>query len=87
MPIYPFRCDTCTRELEEFQNMSDYHVPNCPDCSEKMRRLYAAHKTTGFGIDGKILYDMGEKPIKVHSAKEADAVAAAHNCHIDTLRR
>ena len=44
MPIYEYRCQACSHELEALQKMSDAVLVDCPSCgaSELKKRVSAA---------------------------------------------
>ena len=35
MPTYAFRCKSCNYEFEEFQNISDSPLTECPSCKKQ----------------------------------------------------
>jgi len=39
MPIYHYRCDTCAREFQRKQRMTDEPVRVCPECGGEVRRI------------------------------------------------
>jgi len=43
MPIYEYRCDNCSHQLEALQKMSDGPLRKCPSCGKsQLRRLVSA---------------------------------------------
>ncbi|MEE8578137.1 MAG: FmdB family zinc ribbon protein [candidate division Zixibacteria bacterium] len=41
MPTYPYRCQKCNHEFEEFQSITEDPIEVCPECSGKVIRLLA----------------------------------------------
>jgi putative FmdB family regulatory protein len=41
MPLYPYKCDGCSHEFDEFMAIADYKptLP-CPDCGKEANRLF-----------------------------------------------
>jgi putative FmdB family regulatory protein len=39
MPLYPYRCDACGHEFEEFQRMAEEPLTECPECDGALRRV------------------------------------------------
>ncbi len=35
MPTYDYSCTQCNHEWEEFQNINDEHIKECPVCKEQ----------------------------------------------------
>ena len=55
MPIYEYRCDHCTHQLEAIQKISDPPLKSCPECSrDALRRLISAPT---FRLKGKGWYE------------------------------
>jgi len=46
MPTYDYKCDKCGHQFEQFQNMSDDPLHECPECSGPVQRLMG----TGAGV-------------------------------------
>ena len=55
MPIYEYRCDSCSHEFETMQKMSEDPLQNCPECDEKglVKKVSAA----GFRLKGSGWYE------------------------------
>ncbi|MCG2711928.1 MAG: zinc ribbon domain-containing protein [Candidatus Omnitrophica bacterium] len=34
MPTYEYQCENCDYRFEKFQNMSDAHIKECPQCGQ-----------------------------------------------------
>jgi putative FmdB family regulatory protein len=40
MPIYEYRCESCSTKFEEYLSTSDKPAPPCPNCGgDKVKRL------------------------------------------------
>ncbi len=46
MPTYEYRCDTCSKNFEIVQKMSDDPLSTCPDCGNSVHQIFSA----GFGL-------------------------------------
>lgn len=46
MPTYEYLCDECGHRFEKFQRMSEEPLKVCPECGQKVSRLFG----TGAGI-------------------------------------
>lgn len=42
MPTYDYICLSCGNNFEMFQNMTEKHLSNCPECGGKVKRLIGA---------------------------------------------
>ena len=42
MPIYEYICNSCGKEIEEYQTLSNKHNPLCLDCGLPMSQLISA---------------------------------------------
>ena len=50
MPIYEYRCEACSHELEAIQKFSDAALRDCPVCGKsKLKKLVSA---AGFQLKG-----------------------------------
>ncbi len=55
MPIYEYRCQDCSHELEKLQKMSDPLLTDCPACGKaSLRKLVSA---AGFRLKGGGWYE------------------------------
>ncbi|MEE9357807.1 FmdB family zinc ribbon protein [Candidatus Vondammii sp. HM_W22] len=55
MPIYEYRCESCSHELEAIQKMSDAPLKKCIECGENaLKKLISA---AGFRLKGKGWYE------------------------------
>ncbi|ALG66815.1 FmdB family zinc ribbon protein [Beggiatoa leptomitoformis] len=50
MPIYEYRCDSCSHELEVLQKMSESPLEVCPACHQKT--LVKLISASGFQLKG-----------------------------------
>ncbi len=46
MPTYEYQCENCGYEFEEFQNMTDARIKECPKCAKQVKRLIGS----GMGV-------------------------------------
>ncbi len=43
MPLYEFKCESCSQQFEELLSFSDKSIPDCPECeSKKVSKLVSA---------------------------------------------
>lgn len=55
MPIYEYRCDSCSHEFEKFLRAGDEEPNTCPECSESaLSRLIS---DTSFKLKGSGWYE------------------------------
>ena len=55
MPIYEYRCSSCSHELEKLQRLSEAPLTDCPACGKAaLRRLISA---AGFRLKGSGWYE------------------------------
>ncbi len=55
MPIYEYRCDSCSHEFETIQKLSESPLTRCPACAEeKLRKKVSA---AGFRLKGGGWYE------------------------------
>jgi putative FmdB family regulatory protein len=55
MPIYEYRCESCQRDLEKLQKISDPPLSECPECGAPgLRRKVSA---PGFRLKGGGWYE------------------------------
>jgi len=52
MPTYDYRCVSCGYKFEVFQNMTEKHLSNCPECGSEVKRLIGAGAGTIFKGSG-----------------------------------
>jgi putative FmdB family regulatory protein len=85
MPIYEYRCDSCSHEFEKFLRAGDEEPSMCPECSESaLSRLIS---NTSFKLEGSGWYETdyardddpenGEAPESEESGGEATADSEA----------
>ena len=74
MPIYEYRCASCSFQKEVIRKISDAPLTNCPECGKpSMRKLVTA---AGFQLKGKGWYvtdfkfKTGSKPKKDEPKKD-----------------
>ncbi len=39
MPIYEYHCESCNKNMEIIQKISDEPLKKCPDCGKKVEKL------------------------------------------------
>ena len=55
MPIYEYRCESCSHELEKLQKISDDRLVDCPQCDQPaLKRLVSA---AAFRLKGNGWYE------------------------------
>ena len=55
MPIYEYRCQSCSHELEVMQKLSDPELSDCPACGKpELKKLISA---VGFRLKGSGWYE------------------------------
>ena len=55
MPIYEYRCESCSHKLEKLQRMSDGKLVDCPECEKPaLKRLVSA---AAFRLKGSGWYE------------------------------
>lgn len=75
MPIYEYLCQTCGKELEIIQKISDAPLLDCPECGKpSLRKKISA---VGFQLKGSGWYatDFKDKP-KTPTTTEAPQASA-----------
>lgn len=84
-PNYDYFCRSCERDWEAFQTIADMHKERCAVCGKFATVTINCH-VGGHGFRARVLNDVGEHPVKIHSAKDADRAAKANGVTIDKLR-
>src|SRR5215471_10296751 len=83
MPIYEYRCGSCSHELEALQKVSDSPLRKCPECGKlALRRLISA---PAFRLKGGGWYETdfkgnGEKKrnlVEASSGESSESSASA----------
>ena len=55
MPIYEYRCESCSHQMEKLQRMSDDKLVDCPECGQPaLKRLVSA---VAFRLKGSGWYE------------------------------
>jgi putative FmdB family regulatory protein len=70
LPIYGYRCQSCRREFEIQQRMSDPPQAGCPDCGGPGTRLFYP---TGILFKGSGFYKTDSRSTAASSTSAADA--------------
>ena len=68
MPIYEYRCESCSRELEKIQKFSDQPLKDCPECGKpSLKKLVSA---SSFRLKGTGWYETDFKNKNKPAANE-----------------
>lgn len=68
MPIYEYRCENCSHELEKIQKISDAPLTNCPHCGKpSLKKLVSA---AAFQLKGEGWYVTDFKNPKKEAHKD-----------------
>ena len=87
MPIYEYRCDGCSHELEAMQKFSDATLTDCPSCGKPLlRKLISA---AGFQLKGSGWYATdfkggSKKPEKPSQEKPSEEKSSSSSSSSDT---
>lgn len=75
MPIYEYRCESCSHKLEKLQRMSDGNLVDCPECKQPaLKRLVSA---SSFRLKGSGWYETDfKKDNKRNLASDSDKDAS-----------
>lgn len=78
MPIYEYRCNVCSHELEVIQKLSDPELSDCPACGQpELKKLMSA---VGFRLKGSGWYETDFKSgDKKKNVVKDDAPPASEN--------
>lgn len=69
MPIYEYRCESCSFELEKLQKISDEKLVDCPQCEQPtLKRLVSA---AAFRLKGGGWYETDFKKDNKRNLAEA----------------
>jgi len=84
MPTYEYICDNCSHFFEEFQNMTDVPIKECPECGSSVRRIISSG--AGIIFKGKGFYQTDYKKNGCPASCKADNTGqnAAPCCNPDT---
>ncbi|MBN1638889.1 MAG: zinc ribbon domain-containing protein [Ignavibacteriales bacterium] len=74
MPTYDYKCTKCGYLFEQFQQMTEKPLENCPLCKGKLKRLIGAGAGPIFKGSGFYQTDYKSKP-KVDSSQIKDSKA------------
>jgi putative FmdB family regulatory protein len=73
LPIYGYRCQSCQREFETQQRMSDPPQADCPDCGGTGTRLFYP---AGILFKGSGFYKTDSRPTATAAAASAPSDAS-----------
>tara|TARA_A100001037_G_scaffold287517_1_gene297076 strand:+ start:3681 stop:4004 length:324 start_codon:yes stop_codon:yes gene_type:complete len=68
MPIYEYRCDNCSHELETIQKVSEAPLRKCPECGGE--HLVKKVSAAGFRLKGGGWYETDFKSGKKRNVSE-----------------
>lgn len=76
MPTYQYACtsDECGLRFERVQTFTDPAVSQCPDCSERVRKVYSS---VGVVFKGSGFYRNDSRDAKAGAGAKADSDGAA----------
>ncbi len=79
MPLYDYRCRTCSKVTEVRHGSRDAHAESCPDCGGELARVFhpagIVFKGSGFYLtDSRKASEAGKAPA---AAKSSEAAAPA----------
>ncbi len=76
MPTYDYECGGCGHAFEAFQNLSEPHLKNCPQCKKpRLSRLIGGG--AGFLFKGSGFYTTDYRSDSYRSAAKADTGGCA----------
>jgi putative FmdB family regulatory protein len=65
MPVFEFRCQKCSHELEVILLAKEAHPTKCPECGGKLKRLWSRVGTSfvgwGFSKNDSLVADDGKR--------------------------
>lgn len=79
MPTYAYKCDSCNKDFELFQKITEKPITKCPSCSAKVRRLFSPGGGIIFKGSGFYTTDYRSESYKKKEKKEKDAQAPKKN--------
>lgn len=69
MPIYEYRCQSCSHELEVLQKISEDELTQCPECQQpELKKLMSA---VGFRLKGSGWYETDFKSANQRNLHES----------------
>lgn len=76
MPTYQYACtsDQCGLRFERVQAFTDPSITECPDCSERVRKVYGS---VGVVFKGSGFYRNDSRDAKVGAGAKSDSDSAA----------
>lgn len=70
MPTYHYKCTKCSHEFEEFQNISDPPLEDCPKCGGSIKRVISGGAGLLFRGDGFYITDYRSEGYKKEAQKD-----------------
>jgi len=77
VPIYEYRCESCSHKLEKLQRMSDGKLVDCPECEQPaLKRLVSA---SAFRLTGSGWYETDFKKDNQRNLADSSGKGASGN--------
>ncbi len=76
MPMYEYKCSSCSHQFELRQKFSDAPVSQCPECGAAVEKMISA---TAFSLKGNGWFKTGYCP-KTEAPKPAACVSGGGCC-------
>lgn len=67
MPLYEYSCDSCGKNFEIMQKMSDKPIDKCPTCGSTLHKVFSSE--IGISFKGSGFYVNDSSPKKENSSK------------------
>lgn len=85
MPIYEYRCESCSHKLEKLQRMSDGKLIDCPECEQPaLKRLVSA---SAFRLTGSGWYETDFKKDNKRNLAESSGKSSSGTKSTDSTAR
>lgn len=77
MPIYEYRCESCSHNLEKLQRMSEGDLVDCPECKQPaLKRLVSA---SAFRLKGSGWYETDFKKDNKRNLADSSSQETSNN--------
>jgi len=85
VPIYEYRCESCSHKLEKLQRMSDGKLIDCPECEQPaLKRLVSA---SAFRLTGSGWYETDFKKDNKRNLAESSGKSSSGTKSTDSTAR